>query len=152
MFKRYSSIENHYQNKELMRWLSEFPELENEEFILEEKIDGANIQVYASPDGEVKVGKRSGFIGRDENFFGLWDLLDGEYKELMSLLSIISKDIGNSIRLFGEIYGPGIQKRIKYNVEKPSLVFFDMMVGDEFIAPKVFHEFSEAYGLLKSIS
>lgn len=91
MFKKYNSIDNHYQTKEIMRWLSEYPELENETFVLTEKVDGANIQLYFTPDGGFKYGKRSAFLSPDEKFFDLHELVAGPYKGMIDQLSAYSK-------------------------------------------------------------
>lgn len=48
-FQKYNSIENHYQSKQIMRWLNEFPELANETFILEEKVDGPIFNCIVNP-------------------------------------------------------------------------------------------------------
>lgn len=138
-FRKYASIDNHYQTKEIMRWLDAYPELKDESFVLEEKIDGANIQVYFSPDGEVRAGKRSQFISREENFYGLWNLLDNDYSELIDEFQSKAMEDKISYRLWGEIYGPGIQKRIKYNVETPKLIFFDMEKNNNLISSFSFH-------------
>ena len=139
-FKKYSSIDNHYQTKTLMRWLAQFPDLANEEFVLEEKVDGANIQIYIDPTGEIKVGKRSSFIGEEDNFFGVWDIVKNKYWDRLQILAFTAKSTGESYRLYGEVYGPGVQKRIKYRAEAPDILFFDVMINDEFISPKDFHE------------
>ena len=49
-FQKFFSIENHYRNKEIAKWLEIYPELKNEKFVLTEKIHGSNIQLYFSPN------------------------------------------------------------------------------------------------------
>lgn len=133
-FKKYNSIDNHYQTKEIMRWLSEYPELENETFVLTEKVDGANIQLYFTPDGGFKYGKRSAFLSPEEKFFDLHELVAGPYKCMIDELSAYSKTEGKTVRLFGEIYGPGVQKRIEYLTNYQRLIFFDIMIDDKFLS------------------
>ena len=141
MFKKYNSISNSYQVKEIMRWLNEYPELANETFVLEEKIDGANIQLYCEPGGKVQIGKRSSFITPDEPFYQLWEILKhSSYDHIMAWVREQADYYNSPVRLYGELYGPGVQKRINYDMEEQSLIFFDMVVGEHFFPPVNLHQ------------
>lgn len=145
-FRKYSSLDNHYQSKILMRWISQFPELAEQEFVLEEKLDGANIQIYAVKGADdVQVGKRSSFVGKDENFFGLWELIEGPYRPFANeLMHLVNKSQNYStLRVFGEIFGPGIQKRINYSVDGPQIAVFDVLIDDRlWVPPQQLHSLS----------
>lgn len=121
MFKRYQSIENHYQQKCLDFWLSLYPELEKEVFIIEEKLDGANISIVLDENNNVTWCKRSGKA--EDNFMGL-DKVKDQYEDLIEHLKIFNES-GDGLQLYGEIFGPGIQKRINYG-DEIQIRFFDM--------------------------
>lgn len=133
-FKKYNSIENSYQGKYINRWLAYQPELKTETYIITEKIDGANIQIYFEPNTEYKVGKRSCFIERDSNFFDIGNVLkkyETQFKNIQDNVNITNR----CVRLYGEIYGQGIQKRVNYGDEK-FLIFFDVEVHGELYSPR----------------
>lgn len=142
MFKKYNSIENHYRQKEINYYLVKFPELKHETFILEEKIDGSNFQVFINKY-MIAFGKRSGFLREDESFFN-WQNVMAKYRPYFEKIQKENETIlsGGSIRFFGEIFGPGVQKRVEYGNEKDFKIF-DMQVNDAFVSPKVRIEFLE---------
>ena len=127
-FKRYSSLDNHYQTKQLMRWLGEHPQLESEKFILEEKVDGANLQVTFFPDGTYKIGKRSAYLKDDEDFYDARNVV-AQYDKFIEHNQKYVIDNNVKFTWYGEIYGSGIQKRINYGDDK-QLAFFDLYVVD----------------------
>ena len=122
MFKKYSSIENSYRQKHIEKVLSWYPEVANMKYSIREKIDGSNLQLYFEPGAQMKVGKRSKFLDEGENFFEVWDTLN-KYIEETSILQNIADTNGCTIRVFGEIYGQGVQKRVKYGEEKYYAIF-----------------------------
>lgn len=135
-FKKYSSIENSYQQKYLFKILVQHPELQNIQYIVREKIDGSNIQLYFTPNQEMQVGKRSQFIGKDENFFDVWTVLERYRTEVQKLQEYADKhDV--TIRLYGEIYGDGVQKRVHYGKVK-SILFFDIEIAGNLLAQRSF--------------
>lgn len=71
-FKKYNSIENHYDNKNLMRWTNKYPELYEEKFIIQEKIHGSNFSIWFEKENNVvniRYGKRTSFLEDTESFF-----------------------------------------------------------------------------------
>lgn len=136
-FKRFSSIENSYNNKYVTKALSMWPELRDDIFIIEEKLDGANIQIYIEPDKEYRVGKRSSFLHKDASFNNIWETLI-PHQQTIDKLQALSNETGDIYRLFGEIVGPAINKRINYG-PKNSIIFFDLKMNDIFLTPENFH-------------
>jgi len=132
-FKKYSSIDNHYQSKSVIFWLKRFPELKNEVFILTEKLDGSNIQLVFTPGEEMLVGKRTSFLTPGAKFFDIWNVLS-RYDAELSVLQRYADDLGESVRVFGELYGPGINGRINYG-DKKKIKFFDMYIDDVLYSP-----------------
>jgi len=133
MFKKYPSIENSYREKTINMFLEKYPQLKNETYIVQEKLDGANIQLIFYPCVEMKVASRNRIIERDENFNDVWNVIArDEYKELFDYAHFYSNTYNKVIHLFGEIYGQGIQKRINYGPDKYiSLFDFGTSEGDE---------------------
>jgi Rnl2 family RNA ligase len=141
MFKKYSSIENHYQNKHINFFLDLYPELENCGYVIEEKYDGANISVCIGD--EVRWAKRSCVIADDCNFMGLQDI-KSDYNPFINQL-MIEYPIVDTIQAYGEIFGPKIQKRINYGDQK-RILFYDMAVNGDLIPPVEFHSTLEKMG------
>lgn len=128
-FKKYNSIENSYRQKHIMKVIQWYPEVADMKFSIREKIDGSNLQLYFEPGKPVQVGKRSCFIGKDENFFNVWEVLE-DYQDVIDKIQTEVENTGYTIRLFGELYGPGVQKRVDYG-DKKKLAFFDIEVDGE---------------------
>jgi Rnl2 family RNA ligase len=145
MFKRYNSIENSYQGKYINRWLDKQPELKTETYVITEKIDGANIQIYFEPGKEYKVGKRSCFIERDSDFFDIKNILPQFEEEFKNVQQVVDRT-NRSVRLYGELYGEGVQKRVNYS-DKKSLVFFDVEEDGVLRDPNSANHFLMIFGL-----
>ena len=128
-FKKYSSIENSYRQKHIMKVLQWYPEVANMKYSIREKIDGSNLQLYFEPGQPVRVGKRSCFITEEENFFDVWEVLK-DYQDVIDKVQTEVENTGLPVRLFGELYGPGVQKRVDYG-DKKKLAFFDVEVDGE---------------------
>ena len=121
-FKKYSSIENHYQEG----FLSKCPQ-ENIDWCVTEKIHGANFQVYY--DGEhLLLGSRNRFINTNENFNNLQNIIEEIKPKLLLMIKAFGKI---PITLYGEVYGDGIQKGVKYSKNK-KIRFFDIKIQDEY--------------------
>lgn len=67
-FKKYPSIENHYRNKHIEKWLSKFPSLKDEEFIIQEKIHGSNFQIIITND-DVSFASRNNILEDNAKFY-----------------------------------------------------------------------------------
>lgn len=123
-FKKYNSIENHYRQKYIDKMVHHNPDAVHSLWIAREKLDGANIQLIFTPNQEMQVGKRSALISRDENFFEIWEVLKKYERELSNVQHFV--DVTKvPHRIYGEIYGPGINGRVDYGTEK-KIAFFDV--------------------------
>jgi len=98
-------------------------------FVLQEKVDGANIQLLFQPGKPLQVGRRTGWLREGENFFNVWDTLKA-YKEDLSRLQAHVDETHETWRLFGEIYGPKIQRRIPY-CDESRICLFDVTLESE---------------------
>ncbi|MGB0387827.1 MAG: RNA ligase family protein [Ardenticatenaceae bacterium] len=150
MFNKYPSIENHYRKPSIDWFLDQFPELKEETFAIQEKIHGSNIQFIFTPGddagrkpAEVQLASRSKRLKPGENFFGVRQLLP-KYRELTEMLAERSQKEGIAINLYGEIFGPGVQKGVNYGREK-RILFFDVAIDGKWLAPAEMEQFLAGY-------
>ena len=142
---RWPKIHNSYQQKFIDRFLSEFPELEDEVYVILEKLHGSNLNISFTPHEPWKVGKRTAFLKDDEKFFRIHEVLP-EYEPIFETIQESVDDSGNTIRLFGEFCGPGIQKGVNYG-ERKRIFFFGYMINDELQPWVWFTIFADSHGL-----
>ena len=129
-FKKYPSIENHYREQSINRWFKNFPELEVEKFIVTEKIHGANFQIIITED-DVRYASRNKFLKDGEKFYNYIEAV-AECEPLIEALANYRKLIGyKEIRIYGELFGDGVQKGVQYQ-ESNLFRAFDMMVDGQF--------------------
>jgi len=131
IFRRYTKIQQHYYQKEIDWWIRRNPELEHCIFLIQEKLHGANIQLYFV-DGVMYVGKRSRLIEPGDKFFDIWNALD-RIKDFTDRVARFSKGAAPII-LYGELFGKGIGKGVDYGPVQ-RIRFFDLKRGDEMQSP-----------------
>lgn len=145
-FYKYNSIENHYSTK----YTNKIPqEIKDASWVSSIKYDGANLSIYIQPDQPLKIGKRSGWITEDENFFDVWNVLK-KYQGVIDYFQNFVNESGCTIRFFAELYGSGIQKRIDYGTDKYIKVY-DVMVGDYMAPPVYFIEFVRQHSVFAPV-
>lgn len=138
-FVKYTSIENHYQEGFMQRC----PEARYD-WCITEKIHGSNFQVYF--DGEnFLLGSRNRFIG-NESFQGLKELVAAIKNRILDFYYDYAVDGNFELTLYGEIYGDGIQKGVKY-CKDHKIRFFDIKVNGEYIPYKAAVEIFERFEL-----
>ncbi len=113
-FIKYNSMENHYNEKFISKFLQEYPELKNETFIITEKIHGANFAVYIDYYGNVKFARRNGFLNKNENFFNYREAIDDCIDILREIAAGYLIEDDEYIIFYGELFGPGINKGVDY--------------------------------------
>lgn len=149
MFKKYRSIENHYRQKYILNCLSQFPELEQAKFSIREKVDGANVQFFFKKGKKMEVGKRSSFLNKNDSFFDIWTVVDKNQQLLQRFQDFVdSADF--EIRVYGELYGPGINGRVDYGPQQ-DLLFFDMELDGQMVCQKQFEDIMKLIGLENKI-
>lgn len=127
-FQKYNSLENHYRTKFIDK--IQMSGLSGGQWVVQEKCDGANFSFWC--DGEqVKIAKRSGFIGPVDNFFECWSKIYPKYQQKVLEAFAIHCHTGDVLVLCGELYGPGILNRVDYGPEK-GFVCFDAMINGIF--------------------
>lgn len=137
---KYTSIEN-YENAGARRAVfSAVPA--DEPFVVHEKVDGANLQLLFRPHEPLLVGRRNGWVADGEQFFGVRAVLE-EYSAELGALQAWA-DGGHTLKVYGELFGPRVLKRVPY---QPGILFFDIRVDDELLAPAAMRDFLDARGL-----
>lgn len=143
-FKKYPSIENHYQDKFIRRWIERNPELPNVSYIVTEKIHGANFQIMIDEHG-IEFASRNRILSPDENFNDYQNVMK-DCEELIEAFQRIAISYpATKIRLYGEIFGDGIQKGVKYGEKQFRL--FDVLVDNEILPPRRVMNFLLSKGL-----
>ena len=111
-----------------------------------EKLDGTNFRTGIE-DGQFWVGGRNIVFGPGDDSFGAvaW-ARSNDLEAKIRAWNPYPSDA--PITLFGELYGPGIQKRIDYGQER-RVAFFDVMIGDTFLDPDDASQVIRNLGLLE---
>ena len=139
-FKKWSSIENHYQEEIIQKWTEYFPELNNMFFEVTEKIHGANFSILVNTDGEVRFASRNGVIEDEDKFYGYKAVFAREeYVSFLDALKIISNSWNEDFQLFGELFGGKIQKGVFYGNEK-HFRWYSLRVREDIIRPSIAKE------------
>lgn len=126
MFKKYSSLENHYNNKFIEKLRTNG--LTGGEWVAREKIHGTNFSLIIERDA-VTCAKRTGPILPAEDFYGYEIVLKNYADSIKSVQHLIESINYQSYQIYGEFAGPGIQKNVDYG-DKDFYVF-DIRVTKE---------------------
>lgn len=145
MFKKYNSIENTYRQNFLEKikghglWLKEY--------VVQEKVHGANLS-YITTDGQHFVGaKRRGLIGEEEQFYNYKTILQnlqGKFSAIWEELKLQHPEM-EQLTIFGEVIGGSyphkevektkgamkVQKGVFYSPDNLFLAF-DIMLNSEY--------------------
>lgn len=95
-----------------------------DKWVVTEKVDGANFSITADKNG-IKLGKRSGFLGENENFFNI-SKHKHKLEPVIEVLSLHSKFYQN-ITIYGEYFGKDVIRRIPYDTDG-DFVFYCLML------------------------
>ena len=120
-FVKFSSLDNTYRQREMDRLFAEG--LHTGEWIVTEKIDGANFSFWC--DGaEVRVASRTQFV--DGTFFNCSEVIE-RYES--KILDFCKNTNITDLVIYGELFGDGIQKRVKYGSK--DFRAFDVVLNGE---------------------
>lgn len=139
-FKKYPSLTNHYRADDIHYWLGINPGLAQATYGIQEKIHGANISFYISAD-EVVACSRNRRLPPDEGFYDLPNVRK-QYDEEWLELQAYAKKHKTIIRLYGELFGDGIQQGVDYG-NKKQILFFDARIGGTWLSVEEFLTFME---------
>jgi len=143
MFKKYPSLTNHYQEKDINRFLDQVTEPVT--YAVWEKIDGANFSVLITQDHTPRYFSRNQEI-TGSDFYGAKDIINQTIERLLSAGIFEYADAKESVRFFGELFGAGVQKRIDYGKEK-RILFFDVMIDDVLIPHNIVDQWTKIHGI-----
>ena len=125
IFKKYPSLTNHYQSKDILWYTTRWPQIPTIRYQLSEKLDGSNIAVYFRPNLPIEITSRK---QHNNDFQGVMGLMNGIYADFTNAVQAKVDSTNNvSVRLYGEVFGKGIIPRIYYGEDK-KVRFFDMEV------------------------
>lgn len=144
LFKKYPSIENSYSNKHVNRWLEYHPELMDEEYVLQEKLHGANIQFIFTPQEQMKVASRNRVLADKEDFYNVFDVIEA-YEVFTKYIQHLVDTLNYNVNVYGEIFGGNVQKGVDYGPNK-RILFFDMRLNDKWYTQKEFYSFMKERG------
>ena len=141
----YPSIENHYDQKHMEYWLQRHPELNTIQLVAQQKYDGSNLGIEFVEDDRISFFSRNNLLVDTDKFFGLTEVIRQDKYAIM--LDTIKQWKSTqteikTINLFGEFYGPGIQKRINYGTEK-QIKFFDVYFNGKILSVSRFTQWME---------
>lgn len=149
-FIKYKSIENDYRQKHINDMFMFHPQYRTCQYILTEKLDGANFQIKFTNNGfeapTVELGKRTGMIKDGESLHSHHVAM--ERPEMVTFVANISYLVqsgmndGDTITFYGELFGEGIQGRINYG-EGKRILFFDCMHNDQYLTQMDFFHFMD---------
>ncbi|QFR55834.1 RNA ligase 2 [Yersinia phage JC221] len=150
MFKKYSSLTNHYEGKFINGVIMNG--LTGGVWVAREKIHGANFSLMTKDGINVIPAKRSGEILPAEQFYGCEPVV-AKYSPAIRMiwrwihdLNVINdahEDL--EIQVYGEFAGRGVQKDVDYG-EKDFYVF-DIRVNGLFLADNVVANYATGSGL-----
>lgn len=143
-FHKFPSMEDWTNKKARQGFLKVLSAPENKDvhLVVQEKVDGANIQLLFQPGQPMRVGRRNAWLQEGDNFFDIWTTLDS-YKDSLDRIQAHVDSTNVTWRLYGELYGPKVQRRIPYcegQSDKPTaqsrICLFDLRINDApFVTP-----------------
>ena len=121
-FEKYPSVENSYRE----RFVNACHDLGIAEWVAMEKLDGANMSFLVDGELQVQVASRNQILTKSPegfyDFYGCTEVVE----ELLDKVSGVAMLSGGPIRIYGEFFGTGVQKRVKYGAKR--FVAFDIQI------------------------
>ena len=147
----FPSIENHYNEKNLNFWKQKHPNLNEIQFVAQQKYDGSNLGIEFTEENTINFFSRNQLIEDLNKFYNLAEVINQiKYRSLLDRIrawKLKHSDV-KTINLFGEFYGPGIQKRIDYMVTDKQIKFFDVYFNRKIQSPLDFQNWMGELNLL----
>lgn len=129
-FRKYSSLENGYRQA----FVNKAHMLGVHDWVALEKVHGANFQ-FATDGQMFTVGKRTQNIGQnafgDYDFYGCNDIVWGYKPKVFWLVDLHLIKPEDHIIVYGELFGNGIQKEVKYGDK--DFIAFDIFHNDSWM-------------------
>lgn len=110
IFKTYNAIENAYQTRVIDQ--IRLQGFGDEVFIVQEKVHGANFSFFTDGN-EIRIGKRTAFITKDEKFFNAHQILERYRKNVIEVfrkVKAMHPDV-ETVVIYGELFGGGYKHK-----------------------------------------
>jgi Rnl2 family RNA ligase len=122
-FKKYSSIENHYNKKTIDHIIDyiKLNDLQDMKWYVDEKVHGANFSFIITSDEltgtHIQCAKRNGLLEPDELFYNYQQIKEKYTPNIIKLYTILKNKYPSLIKvsIFGEIFGGGYPHK---NIER----------------------------------
>ena len=142
-FKKYPSLTNHYMEKDIEKLKERYwDHLNKTEFVIQEKLDGANTSILFQKSQPAEYFSRNQSIGNYKDgteFFGSSKAFATAVDKLYKIQTFVELT-NKTIRLYGELVGPTIQRTVNYGLEK-RIIFYDLMSNDKHRTVQDFENF-----------
>ena len=132
-FKKFNSLENSYRENFIHKIREQG--YEDEEYIITEKLHGANYSFTVVVEGGIVVSvipaKRSGYINSDEKFYNHRPVYEKYVDKVGNLALCLLKDKNMSdgvVTVYGELFGGDIQGGMAYLLEQ-DFAGFDISIN-----------------------
>jgi len=145
-FKEYPHIENAEHEKSMALFLEQYPEMKDVWWTVEEKINGSNMQINISPQGDVELCSRGRVLPADDDHYGFKVFIKERFNNAIDVLKGYAKGLNINLRVYGEYFGPKICKGVDYGKER-RFIIFGMMRDEEYVTPEVLYETLAKLGL-----
>eukprot|EP00768_Dysnectes_brevis_P008736 gnl/Dysnectes_brevis/813_a898_4653.p1 GENE.gnl/Dysnectes_brevis/813_a898_4653~~gnl/Dysnectes_brevis/813_a898_4653.p1 ORF type:complete len:373 (-),score=146.56 gnl/Dysnectes_brevis/813_a898_4653:69-1187(-) len=144
-FVKYSPIIQHYKDADLRYSLTVSPSIYTQIYEITEKLHGANfcLSATATPDTGVEVtySRRTATLNPGEKFYGYLPVMTGssltaltEHIKTTAAALLADHPAGVNLRLYGELYGGGIQRGVDYGPAK-CFRWYSLMLNGDYLAP-----------------
>ena len=128
MFRKYPSLINHYQMKAIN---DATLTCRSKSFVIQEKLDGANFQLYITND-DVVFGKRNSLLGDNASFFNFQQAVAKRQAEITRIQqSLKDNPYADSYIVYGELFGGNTQTRVSYQEDRDIKIFDIVIVRDK---------------------
>lgn len=132
MFKKFPSIENHYLQKNIDYWLRLYPELKDEDYVIMEKLDGANFAIILT-NKTINFQRRNDLLKEDESFFNYQETVKRYKSDIKKIQSFLGEQ--DTLHLYCELIGNKVLNRVKYtNDDLNYLRIIGMSLNDKMIS------------------
>lgn len=103
-FKKYSSIENHFNREFMEHVVEQMPQ--DLQYVVQEKVHGANTS-FLCDGNEVKFAKRTSMLEDEEKFYDYPELLEAYKDKVLNLFARVKSQHSEvvTISVFGEMFG-----------------------------------------------
>ncbi len=128
------------------RYTAQAALLHEDDVLITEKVEGSNFSVLARSDGTLMVNQRTKSIVPREGVEHTFWKIAREHRVIEFARSLAEKYAGQSVVVYGEAIGPGIQGNL-YRLKGHEVRFFDIRVGAGWLSPRAFlDEIASFYG------